>query len=163
MVLGMPVILTQNIAIELGLINGTIGVFRQLVYEGNSVANTNLSEEFPQSVEYVHQTIYALIENNKPKLECQQTDPESNFVSKPLMEQTFQINVNDILPKEKNSKQGNQPILLIKRRPLPLVPAYCITTHKSRGQILGKVVIDLKLSNDTDDITAVYVPLFRVK
>lgn len=33
LVAGMPVILTQNIAIELGLINGTNGIFRQLVYE----------------------------------------------------------------------------------------------------------------------------------
>ena len=30
---GMPVILTQNIAIELGLINGVNGIFRQLVYQ----------------------------------------------------------------------------------------------------------------------------------
>ena len=34
---GMPVILTQNIAIELGLINGMNGIFRQLVYEETSV------------------------------------------------------------------------------------------------------------------------------
>ena len=31
---GMPVILTQNIAIELGLINGVNGIFRQLIYQG---------------------------------------------------------------------------------------------------------------------------------
>ena len=54
-------------------------------------------------------------------------------------------------------------MLSIKRRALPLVPAYCITTHKSQGQTLGKVVIDLKLPNETDDIAAVYVPLSRVK
>jgi ATP-dependent exoDNAse (exonuclease V) alpha subunit len=46
---------------------------------------------------------------------------------------------------------------------LRLTPAYCITTHKSQGQTLNKVVIDLKLPNDTDDIVAVYVPLSRVK
>jgi hypothetical protein len=34
---GMPVILTQNIAIELGLINGMNGIFRQLVYQEESV------------------------------------------------------------------------------------------------------------------------------
>ncbi|CAF3049571.1 unnamed protein product, partial [Rotaria sp. Silwood2] len=44
-----------------------------------------------------------------------------------------------------------------------LVPAYCITTHKSQGQTLNKVVIDLKLPNENDDIAAVYVPLSRVK
>ncbi|CAF1369352.1 unnamed protein product [Adineta ricciae] len=40
------------------------------------------------------------------------------------------------------------------------------TTNSSisiRGQTLNKVVIDLKLPKDTDDIAAVYVPLSRVK
>ncbi|CAF1153239.1 unnamed protein product [Adineta ricciae] len=50
-----------------------------------------------------------------------------------------------------------------QRRALPLVPAYSITAHKSQGQTLNKVVIDLKLPKDTDDIAAVYVPLSRVK
>ncbi|CAF0949498.1 unnamed protein product [Adineta ricciae] len=54
-------------------------------------------------------------------------------------------------------------MLSIKRRALPLVPTYSITTHKSQGQTLNKVVIDLKLPKDTDDIAAVYVPLSRVK
>ncbi|CAF1546875.1 unnamed protein product [Adineta ricciae] len=93
---GMPVIITQNIAIELGLINGMNGIFRQLVYDLDSVSTDSLSKTFP-------------------------------------------------------------------RRALPLVPAYSITTHKSQGQTLNKVVIDLKLPKDTDDIAAVYVPLSRVK
>ena len=46
---------------------------------------------------------------------------------------------------------------------MPLAPAYCITTHKSQGQTLNKVVVDLKLPNDMDDIAAIYVPLSRVK
>ena len=54
-------------------------------------------------------------------------------------------------------------MLSVKRRALPLVPAYCITTHKGQGQTLGKVVVDLKLPSETDDIAAVYVPLSRVK
>jgi hypothetical protein len=37
----MPVILTQNIAIELGPINGMSGIFRQLVYETDSVTTHN--------------------------------------------------------------------------------------------------------------------------
>ncbi|CAF1508180.1 unnamed protein product [Adineta ricciae] len=54
-------------------------------------------------------------------------------------------------------------MLSIKRRALPLIPAYSITTHKSQGETLNKVVIDLKLPKDTDDIAAVYVPLSRIK
>jgi ATP-dependent exoDNAse (exonuclease V) alpha subunit len=50
-----------------------------------------------------------------------------------------------------------------KRRALPLMPAYCITIYKTQGQTLNKVVIDLKLPNETDDIAAIYVPLSRIK
>ena len=71
--------------------------------------------------------------------------------------------VADILPKDKKSKLNNKAMLSIKRRALPLAPAYCITTHKSQGQTLNKVVVDLKLPNHTDDIAAIYVPLSRVK
>ncbi|CAF4996699.1 unnamed protein product, partial [Rotaria sp. Silwood1] len=46
---GMPVILTQNIAIELGLINEMNGIFRQLVYKEDSVSTEVLSETFPNN------------------------------------------------------------------------------------------------------------------
>ena len=51
---GMRVILTQNIAIELGLINGVDGIFRQLVYQADSVSTDNLSEAYPSNTQYVH-------------------------------------------------------------------------------------------------------------
>lgn len=160
---GMPVILTQNIAIELGLINGANGIFRQLVYQAESVKASNLSQDFPPDAHYVHQPMCALIEMVKAKVTCQLTDLERNIVPIPLTEQNFRINLNDFIPNEKNSKSNKKTRASIKRRALPLVPAYSITTHKSQGQTLGHVVIDLKLPNETDDIAAVYVPLSRVK
>ncbi|CAF4618591.1 unnamed protein product, partial [Rotaria sp. Silwood2] len=57
---GTPVILTQNIAIELGLINGVNGIFRQLVYQEDSVSTDIISEEFSKSARYVHRPLYAL-------------------------------------------------------------------------------------------------------
>lgn len=79
------------------------------------------------------------------------------------MEQTFRVDISDIIPKDKRPRSSQKAILSVKRHALPLVPAYCLTTHKSQGQTLNKVVIDLKLPNETDDIAAVYVPLSRVK
>ena len=38
-----------------------------------------------------------------------------------------------------------------------------ITIDKSQSQTLNKVIVDLKLPNETDDIAAVYVRLSRVK
>ena len=51
-VLGMRVILTQNIVIELGLINGMNGIFRQLVYEEDSVPTGVISETFSSNTRY---------------------------------------------------------------------------------------------------------------
>jgi hypothetical protein len=160
---GTPVILTQNIAIELGLINGINGIFRQLVYQADSVSTNILSKAFPENTQYIHRPLYALIEIARSKIECNLEELEPKLVPIPLMEQTFPVDIADILPKDKKSKSNRKAILSIKRRALPFVPAYCITTHKSQGQTLNKVVIDLKLPNETDDIAAVYVPLSRVK
>jgi len=160
---GMPVILTQNIAIELGLINGMNGIFRQLVYEETSVSTNVLSKIFPSNTQYIHQPLYALIEIDRSAIECTLEQLQPKLIPIPLMEQTFRTDVVDMLPKNKKPTSNQNTILSIKRRALPLIPAYSITTHKSQGQTLSNVVIDLKLPNDTDDIAAVYVPLSRVK
>jgi ATP-dependent exoDNAse (exonuclease V) alpha subunit len=160
---GMPVILTQNIAIELGLINGVNGIFRQLVYQADSVSTDTLSKVFPNNTQYIHRPLYALVEIARSKIECNLEELQPKLVPIPLMEQTFRVDIGDILPKDKKSKSNKKAVLSVKRRALPLVPAYCITTHKSQGQTLNNVVVDLKLPNEMDDIAAVYVPLSRVK
>ncbi|CAF1464816.1 unnamed protein product, partial [Adineta ricciae] len=146
-----------------GLINGINGIFRQLVYHEDSVTTENVSEMFPNNTQYIRRPTYALIEIVKSKIECKLEDLEPKLIPIPLIEQTFQVDVADLIPKDKKPKSNQKTILSIKRSALPLVPAYCITTHKSQGQTLSKVVIDLKLPNETDDIAAVYVPLSRVK
>ncbi|CAF4653869.1 unnamed protein product [Rotaria sp. Silwood2] len=45
---GMPVILTENIAIQLGLINGVNGIFWQLVYQEDSMSTDIISKNFPR-------------------------------------------------------------------------------------------------------------------
>lgn len=160
---GMPVILTQNIAIELGLINGMNGIFRQLVYEPDSVSTNVISEAFPANTQYIHRPLYALVEIIRSNIGCSLDQLQPNLIPIPVMEQTFRVDMSDIILKDKKNKSIRKPLLSIKRRALPIVPAYCITTHKSQGQTLNKVVIDLKLPNETDDIAAVYVPLSRVK
>jgi hypothetical protein len=152
---GMPVILTQNIAIELGLINGMNGIFRQLVYEENSVSTDVLSKIFPNNTQYIHQPLYALIEIAKSTIECNLEQLQPKLIPVPLMEQTFRTDIADMLPKNKKPTSNQNTVLSIKRRALPLIPAYSITTHKSQGQTLSNVVIDLKLPNDSDDIAAV--------
>ncbi|CAF1524038.1 unnamed protein product [Adineta ricciae] len=160
----MPVILTQNIAIELGLINGMNGIFRQPVYDTDSISTESPSTTFPMNTTYVHKPIYALVEISKSKIECNLEKLQPKLIPIPIMKQIFQVDVSDIIPNvNSKSKTTRKAMLSIKRCALSLVPAYSITTHKSQGQILNKVVIDLKLPKDTDDITAIYVPLSKVK
>ena len=155
----MPVILTQNIAIELGLINGMNGIFRQLVYEEGFVSTDAVFEIFPNNTQYIRRPLYALVEIAKSTIECSFEQLQPNIVPIPLMQQTFRVDIGNILPKDKIPKANRKAILSIKRRALPLVPAYSITTHKSQGQTLKNVVIDLKLPNENDDIASFYVPL----
>ena len=126
----MPVILTQNIAAELGLINGINGIFRQLVYHEESVSTENLSQMFPNNTQYIRRPIYALIEITKSKIECKLQDLEPKLNPILLVEQAFRVDIADILPKDKKPKSNQKTVISVKRSALPLVPAYCITTHK---------------------------------
>ena len=107
----MPVILTQNIAIELGLINGVNGISRQLVYQADSVSTDALSEIFTGNTQYVHRPSYALIEIAKSKIKCNLEELQPKLVPIPLMEQTFRVDIADMLPKDKKPKSNGKAIL----------------------------------------------------
>ena len=160
---GMPVILTQNIAIDLGLINGVNGIFRQLVYIRQILQQQTVYRKYIQATRYTFIDLCALIEIPRSKIECNMGELPPQLVPIRLIEQTFRVDIGNILPEDKRMGSNHKALLSVERRALPLVPAYCITTHKSQGQTFSKVVINLKLSNETDDIAAVYVPLSRVK
>jgi hypothetical protein len=166
LVVGMPVLLTENIATELGLSNGTRGIFHQLVYE-EYLDNTQLHQTyFPEHTKFVLQPKYALVEFPNCKLDTELSELGPKIVPICLSEQTFQFDVKDFLPENaskvrKLTKRTTK--ISIKRKALPLVPAYSITTHKSQGQTLGKVIIDLVVPPGPVEIASTYVPLSRVK
>lgn len=62
LVSGMPVVLTQNIAIELGLTNGMNGIFRQLVYEIHYVSYADLSQTVPSTTDEIERLDRLFIE-----------------------------------------------------------------------------------------------------
>ncbi|CAF1182260.1 unnamed protein product [Rotaria sordida] len=103
---GIPAILTQNIAIELRLINGINGIFRQLVYQADSASTDVLSEIFPKNTQYIHRPLYALIEIAKSKIESNLEELQPKLVPIPVIEQTFRVDVSDILPKDKKPKSN---------------------------------------------------------
>lgn len=163
---GMPVLLTENIATELGLSNGTRGIFRQLVYEESSAGLAFESNYFPKRTKYIMQPKYALVEFPSCKLESDLADLESKIIPISISEQTFLFGVKELLDENviklaKINKKATK--ISIKRRALPLIPAYSMTTHKSQGQTLGKVIVDLVMPPGPTEVASVYVPLSRVK
>jgi len=60
-------------------------------------------------------------------------------------------------------KGRKHPVLKIKRRQIPLAPAFAMTAHASQGQTLKKgAVVDLRLGRGTSNVAS-YVALTRVK
>ncbi|CAF4668380.1 unnamed protein product, partial [Rotaria socialis] len=137
---GMPVLLQENIACEIGLSNGTLGIFHELIYDETKEHTTGADEE--------------------------SLDPL--IIPIPVVEKTFEVNLEKLyadkgpILKILNSKKLRTTIS-VKRRGLPLVPAYSITTHKSQGQTLPKIVIDLNMPPGMVEVASAYVPLSRVQ
>ena len=145
----MPVLIQENIACELGLLNGTPGVFRQLIYDQTSGNPTDSDEGiFTADTLLVRNAHYALIEIPKSKIrKLDSLDPL--IIPVPVIEKTFEVNLEKLyadkgpIMKMFRDKKLNA-MISVKRKALPLVPAYSVTTHKSQGPTLPKIVIDLE-------------------
>ena len=165
---GMPVLLQENIACELGLSNGTQGIFRELVYD-QTVELTNGSDEgaFTADTVFMRNAQYALVEIPKSKIrKLDSLDP--HIIPIPLVEKTFDVNLEKLYadkgPMMKIFKDKKlKTTISVKRKTLPLIPAYSITTHKSQGQTLPKIVIDLNMPPGMVEVASAYVPLSRVQ
>ncbi|CAF3062508.1 unnamed protein product, partial [Rotaria sp. Silwood2] len=60
-----------------------------------------ISERFPNNTQYIRKPSHALVEIIKSKIECNLEQLQPNLVPIPLMEQTFRIDIADVLPKDK--------------------------------------------------------------
>lgn len=165
---GMPVLLQENIACELGLSNGTSGIFRKLIYD-TIHENTNGSDEgiFTDETIFVRNAQYALIEIPKSKIP-KLNSLEPFIIPIPVVEKTFEVNLAKLYADKgqvmKILRDNRlKTTIIVKRRGLPLIPAYSITTHKSQGQTLPKIVIDLNMPPGAVEVASAYVPLSRVK
>lgn len=165
---GMPVLLQENIACELGLSNGTRGIFRKLVYNDTTESNTNFEQDiFPLDSIFVRDAQYALVEIPKSKINnFDSLDPL--IVPIPVIEKTFSIDLEKVYSDKEHvmrllKSKKLKTTISVKRKGLPLIPAYSITTHKSQGQTLPKIVIDLNMPPGTVEVASAYVPLSRVQ
>lgn len=117
LVLGMPVIVSHNYDVEGGVVNGSHG--------------------------YVHEIRYTVAVTGKRHLSCCVVEipdagastmpglPARHF---PIMPEKYDINIYNRFTEE------NFPF---KRVQVPIQPAFAITAHRSQGQTMNHVVVDL--------------------
>lgn len=165
---GMPVLLQENIACELGLSNGAQGIFRELVYTETANSDTSFDQEkFPIDTVFICDPQYALVEISKSKInKLDSLDPL--IVPIPVIEKTFTIDLDKLYSDKQHvmkllKSNKLKTTIAVKRKTLPLIPAYSITTHKSQGQTLRKIVIDLNMPPGVIEVASAYVPLSRVQ
>ncbi|CAF4759939.1 unnamed protein product, partial [Rotaria sp. Silwood2] len=163
---GMPVLLTENVATELGLSNGTRGIFHQLVYNESPEDVQWQDKNFPPNTNFIMQPKYALVEFAGCKLDSTLAELQCKIVPIAISEQTFLFDAKELLPDNvaKAAKINKKTTKLsVKRRALPLIPTYSVTTHKGQGQTLGKIIVDLVMPPGPLEVASVYVPLSHVK
>ncbi|CAF2225291.1 unnamed protein product [Rotaria magnacalcarata] len=145
---GMPVLLTENMATELGLSNGTSGIFHQLVYEESSADIQFQDKNFPTNTKFINQPKYALVEFPNCKLDSELAELQAKIIPIPISEQTFLFDVKELLA------ENAAKVAKINKKP---------TKISIRRQTLGKIIIDLVLPPGPVEVASVYVPLSRVK
>jgi hypothetical protein len=116
---------------------------------------------------FIRKPSYAIVEVPKAKMNTKFSSLDPQTIPIPVVEKTFEVNVQSLLPTSTKSKENRSNSsgskIMVTRKALPLVPAYSITTHKAQGQTMSKVVVDLRLPPGREEIASRYVPLGRVK
>jgi ATP-dependent DNA helicase PIF1 len=134
LVVGMRIMITENIAIQHKVVNGMQGTVLDIKYNtdhhGNRIA----------LMAYIHV-------------------PDSHICAPNL-----HCDVVPISPTQSSFTYRNNELydssFSIRRSQLPLIPAFCLTDYKAQGQSMDKAIIDLASARGKQ---SVYVMLSRVK
>lgn len=153
--LGMPVILLNNINVDLGLVNGSQGVvvgFRE--YDERELPRAQIrtavfgSHQSTQLITLRQQCILKFRADNK---------------SPPLPIVKFNNHPDNVViwPDCSVSERGfEQPYSLLMRTQVPLMAGWALTIHKAQGMTLDRAIVDL---SDGFASGQVYVALSRVR
>ena len=143
---GMPISITTNIKTELGITNGTSGVVKFIHLKNGEVIDGDTGlHELQQMPDYI---IVKLDDIDVKPLD----GLPPNCIPIEPMKKSFQV-----------SMSGKQKNVNVNRMHFPLVPRFSCTAHKSQGQTLPKVIIDLVPASKPRGIEFAYVPLSRVR
>ena len=144
---GMPVIVTINVATELGITNGTTGVVRSIhLKDGEVISEETGFHQLDEQPEYVIVEMDSVSMTPLPGL-------PPNHVPVAPIRSSFSVRV-----------PGRNKRININRKHFPLVPLFSCTAHKSQGQTLSKAIVDLvPVRKGGVGVEFAYVPLSRVR
>ena len=134
--IGMPVMVTTNLDVPGGIVNGSIGTVRSIDF--TSLANGDRVLN--------HCIVHIPTARTDPM-------PHLNPFEFPIMPSA--------VPVRFSSKHGkSSQTLSFSRFQVPLIPAFAMTAHKSQGQTIDKAIVDLAACHGTE---APYVMVSRVR
>jgi hypothetical protein len=133
LVLGMPVVFTQNFDVEGGIVNGSTGILKQIRYTIDGAGRRHAIS-----------CVVELSDASSPSLPHL---PSEHFVA---LQDTVELTFTHPFSKKK---------CLIKRTQVPILPAFAITVHKAQGRTLGRAIVDIESCRGTE---SPYVMISRV-
>jgi hypothetical protein len=108
----MPVLLTDNIACELGLSNGTQGIFRELAYDDqeNPAVFRVKNEVFPSNTIYVRKPLYALVEISTSQVETSLDGLRPKLIPIPLFKKQFTVSIKQLFGRLLKHRPGERKV-----------------------------------------------------
>ena len=156
MYVGMPVYLSKNMAVELGLTNGTSGIIKSIHLRN---ARNITDDKGIHPVDFDKDEDYIVVELNDINMIAPLPGLLANQIPITAKKGNFQYHL-----KGQKGKDGKPKKVNISLEHFPLVPKFSITSHKSQGMTLGKAFVDLvPVQKNPVEINFSYVPLSRVR
>jgi hypothetical protein len=157
----MLVLLTDNIACELGLSNGTQGILRECVYDDqeDSAIFKVKSEMLLSNTIYIRKPLYVLVQVNTSQVETNLDGLLPKLIPIPLVKKQFSVPIEQLFDRLFERGQGWKKVLeviQVTRTQLPIVPAFATTTYKAQGLTMNKIVVDLQIPLETLQVASIY-------
>ena len=155
--IGMPIFISNNVATELGITNGTKGVVKAIHFEnGNTISEEDTGFHLVDFKD--HDYVIAELEDVTVRpLQGLQPNQIPIF---PQSGKSFQVLSHRL------NKKGDRKKVSVTRKQFPIVPRFSMTGHKSQGQTLAKAIIDLvphPKKSGRQEVSFPYVPCSRVR
>ena len=157
MYVGMPVYISKNMAVELGLTNGTSGKIK-FIHLKNAKDITEDTGFY--HVDFDANEDYIIVELDDVTM----MGPLRGLLPDQIPITPMKANFKHYL-KGQTGRDGKPKYVSINRLHFPIVPRFGITAHKSQGMTLDKAVVDLVpvFKKKSPEINFAYVPLSRVR